>query len=401
MTTLTNPFRINGVISTDKTVMQNINDICTAAGCWMTFDTTTGKWSVIINRAGSSVASFNDSNIIGSINISGTGVNGLYNSTRIEYPHKDLRDQRDSLTLNIPQNQRFDNEFDNELNISTDLMNDPVQAQYLATVELKQSRVDKIISFRTDYSKIGVKAGDIIDVTSSMYGFTNKKFRVTRIEESDEGDGSLALNITALEYDETVYDDSGLVRGERSKKSGIINSNSNSVIKGQGVAGRTNQVFAFMNPNITLIETLSENWNKPEYSLSKTINTYYTGFAWTAPYDGIYKIRYFANWGGTQIPSDDPTNYYTTPESVMKNIMIALKVNGTFAYLTNGFTGDQRVQLMEDHLMEDTVQLTKGSAIQFYVCAKCNYGPNHPFANGLEVVSLFRLSGEVYFVSPV
>lgn len=217
---LSQPYRINGVVDTAQTVLQNLNNICTASGCWLTYDISTGKWCVVINKTGTSVASFNDSNIIGSINVSGTGVNELYNSVSVEFPHADLRDQKDYVDLEIPSADRFENEVDNKLNIQTDLINDPITAQYMGNVELKQSRVDKIIEFRTDYSKISLKAGDLIDVTSSMYGYTNKVFRIIKVEEED-GD-ALSISITALEYDANIYSTSGLIRTERTKRNGIL-----------------------------------------------------------------------------------------------------------------------------------------------------------------------------------
>jgi hypothetical protein len=220
MAILYNPLKINGVISADKTVLQNLNDLCSASGCWLTYDYSTGKWSVIINRTGTSVASFNNSNIIGNIDISGTGVTELYNRAAIEFPHKDLKDETDYVEVAIPENQKFPNEVDNILNIELDCINDPVQAQYLASVELKQSRVDKVIEFRTDYSKVGIKAGDLIDVTNSVYGFNAKLFRVIKVVE-DDSEG-LNIAITALEYSADVYSTAGLVRNERTKKTGIL-----------------------------------------------------------------------------------------------------------------------------------------------------------------------------------
>jgi hypothetical protein len=244
MSTIGTLFEINGVISTDKSVMQNINTLCTSAGAWMTYDIAEGRWSVVINRAGASISSFNDSNIIGGINISGTGVNELYNSATIEYPHKDLRDQTDYIDLEIPSADRFPYELDNRLNIKLDCINNPVTAQYLASVELKQSRVDKVIQFRTDYSKIGLKAGDIIDVTNSVYGYTAKKFRITKVEEEDtEG---LAISITALEYDEAVYSTDGLIRKIREKKTGIIPKDNNDNLSGNDNLATANGIsFAF------------------------------------------------------------------------------------------------------------------------------------------------------------
>lgn len=219
MTTVSNPLRINGVVSTDKSVLQNLNNLATASGCFLTFDINQGKWAVIINRTGSSVASFDDTNIIGSISVSETGVNELYNAISIEFPHSDINDQSDYVDLEIADADRYDNEVDNVLQMQLDCINDPVAAEYLARIELKQNRLSKVITFTTDFSVLGLKAGDLIDVTSEMYGYTNKIFRITKIEENDED--VLAINITGLEYDSTVYDATGIVRKERSRSTGI------------------------------------------------------------------------------------------------------------------------------------------------------------------------------------
>lgn len=229
MTTIfTNLFEINGIVSTDKTVLQNLNTLATAASCWITFDISEGVWSVIINRAGPSIASFDDSNIIGGINVSGTGVNEFYNSVSVEFPHKDLRDQTDYVDLKVPEEDLYPNELPNNLNIRLDCINNPIQAQYIGNVELKQSRLDKVIEFRTDYSKLGLRAGDIIDVTNEVYGFTNKLFRITKVSESDED--ILSISITALEYSDDVYNTTGLERTQRTKKTGIVPKAANTAL---------------------------------------------------------------------------------------------------------------------------------------------------------------------------
>ena len=239
------PLNINGVVSTDKTALQNLNDLCTAAGAFLTFDISQGKWAVIINTTGSSIKSFNNSNIIGSINVSETGVSELYNSCSLEFPHRTLQDQTDFVEVTIPNENRYANEVDNTLNIQSNLINDPVQAQYIASVELKQSRLNKIITFTTDYTALGLKAGDLIDVTASMYGYSSKVFRVTRIEEVDEE--GITINITALEYSADVYSTAGLVAVEKTKKTGIQLKENNETIKeleDAGVAGSIGRMIA-------------------------------------------------------------------------------------------------------------------------------------------------------------
>jgi len=211
-TIFNNVFSINGVVDTNQSVLDNMNAIASAAGAWVTYDVSQGKWAVIINTNGSSIASFNDNNIIGGINISSTGLNELYNSVEIEFPHKDLIDQRDYIRFDIDSSELYPNEPANNLAISLDLINDPVQAELIAARELKQSRIDKVINFKTDFTKIDLKAGDLIDVTSSQYDFSAKVYRVTKISEEDQDDGGLIIDITALEYSDTVYSTGGLTR---------------------------------------------------------------------------------------------------------------------------------------------------------------------------------------------
>ena len=148
---------------------------------------------------------YDDSNIIGNITISGTGITELYNKVQLQFPHKDIEDQTDYITWSIPTVDRFNNEQDQTLNIEFDCINDPVQAELLALRELKQSRVDKIIQFTSDYTTLGVKAGDLIEVTNSALDFVSKVFRVITIQEDDIQDGNLIFSITALEYDANVY----------------------------------------------------------------------------------------------------------------------------------------------------------------------------------------------------
>ena len=114
---LDNVFRINGIVSTDKTVMQNLDTLAGACATWMTYDTNAGQWAVVVNQAGTSIASFNDSNILGAITVSGSGIDRLYNSVRVEFPHIDLNDNKDFILDTIPAADWYPNEIANTLNL--------------------------------------------------------------------------------------------------------------------------------------------------------------------------------------------------------------------------------------------------------------------------------------------
>lgn len=350
MTTIqTTAFEINGVIDTSRSVLDNLNTLCTASGSWLTYDVTTGLWSVVINKAGSSVMSFNDTNIIGNINVSGTGINEAYNKVTVDFPHKDLRDQRDYIDLVIPLANRYPNEIDNTMAISFDIINDPVQAQYIGQIELKQTRVDKVIEFRTDYSVLGLRAGDIIDVTAEMYGYDQKKFRVTKISEEDTDGGSLELSIQALEYDESIYDSSGLVREQRTKKTGIIPKSMNSALtNSDNQAQMTNLTNGLNNPANALLALTLGNALTSSAGISSRQSCQYTTvtstgyisgatppFSWQTIFGKteaapafpddveIYHISANFNWAGVQdIANQDPTQNYQTWKNTAIKIMI-------------------------------------------------------------------------------
>jgi len=219
--TLADRYEINGLLDTDNPVLENAEAILNAAASWLSYDVHQGKWGVVINKAETSVASFDDSNILGNINVSGTGIQDLYNSVKVEFPHRELRDSADFYKIEIPNEDRNANEEDNTLNITYDIINEPIQAQMLGLIELKQSRIDKIIRFQTDFGKYNLKAGDVINVTNDRFSFVNKPFRIIAINELQD-DGALIMDITALEYDANVYSVADLFRFTRSDVNGII-----------------------------------------------------------------------------------------------------------------------------------------------------------------------------------
>ena len=220
--TLADRYQINGLIDTNEKVIKNAEQILSAAASWLSYDVHTGTWSAVINRAGSSVASFTDDNVLGSVAVSGTGLQDLYNAVQVNFPHRELRDSADFIKIEIPDGDRNANEEDNTLNLTYDNINEPVQAELLGFIELKQSRVDLVVRFETDYSYINLNAGDIIDLTNSRLGFSAKLFRIIAITEKQGNDGALTLDITALEYDANVYDTGDITRYTRTDEDGII-----------------------------------------------------------------------------------------------------------------------------------------------------------------------------------
>ena len=202
-----NRFSINGVIDTQKPVLENLTELCNHSGCWMTYDYELGKWGIVINQPGTSTRSFTDSNIVGTIEVSGIDLRDLYTGVRAQYANRDIRGEKDWISIDVNPADLNPGEIENILEIEYPLVDDPVQAELLAFRELKQSRINRSIRFRTDWSETGVKAGDIIDITNTDYGFTGALFRVISITEVLDDTGGLILDILAMGYDASVYDE--------------------------------------------------------------------------------------------------------------------------------------------------------------------------------------------------
>lgn len=286
--TLDDRYQINGLIDSANPVLENAEAILNAAASWLSYDTHDGKWGIVINKADTSLASFDDSNILGSISLSGTGLQDLYNQVKVEFPHRELKDSADFYNIEIPESSipsdwadfsRNANEEDNPLNITYDIINEPVQAQMLGLIELKQSRLDKIIQFQTDFSYYNLKAGDIIDVTNTRFNFTNKLFRIISITEVQDDGGALIMDITALEYNAYVYSIADLYRFTRSDDNGIITIGS----IGQPGTPTVNKIEIDARPRIEITSTAPtgvvegiEYWMTTDVSIPDDVNRSYT-----------------------------------------------------------------------------------------------------------------------------
>lgn len=201
----TNRYRINGVIDTSRPVIENIENICNSCMSWFTYDNTTGKWGVIINREETSAHSFSDDNIVGAISVGTRGVEDLYNSVEVNFPDIDLLDVNNTREHTIPSNLQITNEEDRQLKLAYNLVSDQVRAQNLSRSELWQSRTDLTCRFATNYSMNDLEIGDVIDITNNTYSWTNKLFRVTNIREEDTAEGNIVYSITASEYRSDIY----------------------------------------------------------------------------------------------------------------------------------------------------------------------------------------------------
>jgi hypothetical protein len=217
---------INGVISTGDTVKNSIEKISQGCAAWTTFDYSEGQWKLLNNRAATETElenafEFNDDNILGEVGITATNLEDLYNQLEVEFASRKIRDQNDYFKGAIDPSLMNDLEPANTLSMRLEMVNNALHAARIGLIELKQSRVDKIITFRADYSAIQCEAGDVVKVTNDVYGFTDKLFRISKLREIEGDEGTITVEVTALEYDSTIYTDETLTDSADTPGSGI------------------------------------------------------------------------------------------------------------------------------------------------------------------------------------
>jgi len=205
-------YRINGVLDAGQTVLSNIDRIVSSCDSWMTYNAALGQWSIVINKAESTAYAFDDDNIIGEIRVSATDITSSINQVEARFPFKENRDQAAFVNIETPSGLLYPNEPVNKYSLTYDMVNDSVQAHYLANRLLEQAREDLIVSFSTTYYGIQVDAGNVVSVTNSDYGWNAKLFRVMKVNEASLPDGSLGAKLELTEYNAQVYDDQDITQ---------------------------------------------------------------------------------------------------------------------------------------------------------------------------------------------
>lgn len=205
-------YRINGVVDTGQACLNNINAIMVACDSWNQYNAALGQWNVVVNKATTSSFAFDDDSIIGEIRVSAYDITSSVNQVEAEFPSAQNRDQSDFVYYETPAELLYPNEPINKQSVQFSMTNDSVQAQYLATRILEQAREDLIVSFSTNYQGIQIDAGDVVTVTNSSYGWSNKPFRVMRVMEASLPDGSLGASFELNEYNAQVYDNKDITK---------------------------------------------------------------------------------------------------------------------------------------------------------------------------------------------
>ena len=204
-------FKFNGILETARTVMQNLQEMATCCDCLIKYNEITAKWGVIVQSPDYTAAmNINDSNMISAIQITPMDIAASYNVIECKFPDVSNQDAFASTTFDLAQidpSLLYPNEPVNKLSLSLPLTNNSVTAQYIANRFLKVGREDLQIQVSVSFVGVQLDAGDIVTVTNSNYGWTNKPYRINKIVQQFNDDGSIAVQLNMSEFNATVYED--------------------------------------------------------------------------------------------------------------------------------------------------------------------------------------------------
>jgi hypothetical protein len=218
-------FKFNGTLDTSRTVMANLQDMATCCDCLIKYNEITAQWGVIVQKPDYvTVMNINDSNMISAISISPLDIANSYNVIECKFPDKENEDAFNSSTFDLAQIDPallYPNEPVNKISLSLPLTNNSVTAQYIANRLLKAGREDLQLEVTVNFEGIQLDAGDIVSVTNLNYGWENKPFRINKVVQTFNDDGSIGVQLNMSEYNATVYDDVSITEFQPTPNTGI------------------------------------------------------------------------------------------------------------------------------------------------------------------------------------
>lgn len=200
--TLTTRYTCNAYMDTEKTLMENVEDLMTT----MRGGLITGYQYQLIQdkpRASTGVH-INDDRIIGDIKYLQASKKTLMNGLRAKFPDKELPfNYQENITIvDSPtlQSSTYDGvKLQQELELPYTTSKYTVER--ILTEEINQSRQSGILEVTIDPSNIDLTVGDVVTFSNTTIGQSNKKYSITRTVLRP--DHTLELNLR--EYDDNVY----------------------------------------------------------------------------------------------------------------------------------------------------------------------------------------------------
>jgi hypothetical protein len=165
---------------------------------------TQGQWRMWAGAAMPATVTLTEANLAGSIQLqASTPSENRYNRVRGKFV-----DPTRNYTAN-PYPEQRDSGYetaDNEVKYQTldqNACNDSYEAQRNAIIKLRQSRLQRVLTFQGNWSCFRVQTGTTVLISIAELGFVDAKYFVTEWTLDKEGKG---INLTMVQEDDDVWD---------------------------------------------------------------------------------------------------------------------------------------------------------------------------------------------------
>jgi len=199
-------FKSNGNISYSSSYKSNIEKIL------MTFGGITyihaGKLYLTMDLPGSSVATFDESNMYGNVNLTTTGTADYFNC--IDASWTNVGNSYSTDVIRLPSDISKDDVIASDGTViakamSYEWVHDKDQLRYLVNIELLKSKyLQNTLVFTTD-SAWDIEVWQVITVNFPEYGLSNKQFRILGKEIVTDVEHVGMMTVTCVEYSPEVY----------------------------------------------------------------------------------------------------------------------------------------------------------------------------------------------------
>jgi len=194
-------FECHAVLNTNKKIIDNIKSLLRGMRGLMPY--VQGVYKLIIETTGSAAISLNEDNIIGGIVLESERKDQKYNRVLVNFVNPDKNYQADTIVYDTGHStfKTEDGGFLQEGNITLDTIISPYQAHEFGKIILERSRNNLKLGLTTNYETLDLAIGDIVNVSSTILGMTNKAFRVGGMTLNANFTASLSLQ----EHQESWY----------------------------------------------------------------------------------------------------------------------------------------------------------------------------------------------------
>jgi len=317
-------FEFDGVIDANQTIMNNLQIMASCCDCLLRYNEITGLWGVIVQQPTYTVAmDLDDSNIISSIQVTPIDIASSYNIAEVKFVDGTQQDSFVTSTFNLAvlnPSLLYPNEPVNKQVISLPLVNNSVQAQYLANRFLEGAREDLQVKCKVNYVGLQLEAGDIVTLTNANYGWTAKLFRIGQVVEEFNDDGSITTSLSLMEFNPAVYDDLNVTQFTPAPNTGIGNPLNFGTITAPVVVSSSPSAAT---PSISLSVTASSA------GIVQYAEVWYSVYANPSPSQRIF--------AGTTAISSDGNPY--TPSAIIGTVTLTNIAQGDwyfFVQMVNG-----------------------------------------------------------------